>query len=198
MTKGPPTKIKVPGPSQDCRSPFTVLPTLVFLFCSSLRASFDSLKQRKSRLFPILGCRGTGPSGNSRSPLMEMSGFWLGTEAGGGLGGDRDELWGWGWAGPGRGECVTGWGPSSLMPGTSVLTLPPEMENVGSSHIQLALALREELRSLEEFRERQKEQRKKVRRVLGMGPVGDYGGHCNGSGGWALMMEGGAAPQAWG
>lgn len=48
--------------------------------------------------------------------------------------------------------------------------LPPEMENVGSSHIQLALALREELRSLEEFRERQKEQRKKVRRVLGMGP----------------------------
>ena len=73
---------------------------------------------------------------------MEMSGFWLGTEAGGGLGGNRDELWGWGWAGPGRGECVTGWGPSSLMPGTSVLTLPPEMENVGSSHIQLALALR--------------------------------------------------------
>lgn len=48
--------------------------------------------------------------------------------------------------------------------------LPPEMENVGSSHIQLALALREELRSLEEFRERQKEQRKKVRRVLGVGP----------------------------
>lgn len=38
-----------------------------------------------------------------------------------------------------------------------------EMENVGSAHIQLALALREELRSLEEFRERQKEQRKKVR-----------------------------------
>lgn len=47
--------------------------------------------------------------------------------------------------------------------------LPPEMENVGSSHIQLALALREELRSLEEFRERQKEQRKKVRGVLGGG-----------------------------
>lgn len=35
---------------------------------------------------------------------------------------------------------------------------------MGSAHIQLALALREELRSLEEFRERQKEQRKKVRR----------------------------------
>lgn len=34
---------------------------------------------------------------------------------------------------------------------------------MGSAHIQLALALREELRSLEEFRERQKEQRKKVR-----------------------------------
>lgn len=42
---------------------------------------------------------------------------------------------------------------------------PQEMENVGSSHIQLALTLREELRSLEEFRERQKEQRKKVRQV---------------------------------
>ena len=117
MTQGPPAKIKVPGPSQDFRSPFSVLPpTLVFLFCSSLRASFDSLKQRKSRLFPILGCRGTGPSG----------GFWLGTEAGGGLGGDRDELRGWDWAGPGRGECVTGWGPSGLMPRTSVLTLPPQ------------------------------------------------------------------------
>ena len=167
--------------------------TLVFLFCSSLRASFDSLKQRKSRLFPTLGCRGTGPSGNSRSPPMETSGFRLGTEVGG-----RDELWGWGWAGPGRGECVTGWGPSGLMPGTSVLTLPPEMENVGSSHIQLALALREELRSLEEFRERQKEQRKKVRRVLGMGPVGDCSSHCGGSGGWVLMMEGRAAPQARG
>ncbi|KAF4017920.1 hypothetical protein G4228_009568 [Cervus hanglu yarkandensis] len=49
---------------------------------------------------------------------------------------------------------------------TSVLTLPPEMENVGSSHIQLALALREELRSLEEFRERQKEQRKKYEAVM--------------------------------
>ncbi|XDA85903.1 hypothetical protein R6Z07F_015660 [Ovis aries] len=96
---------------------------------NSLRASFDSLKQRKSRLFPTLGCRGTGPSGNSRSPPMETSGFWLGTEAGG-----RDELW--------------------------------EMENVGSSHIQLALALREELRSLEEFRERQKEQRKKYEAVM--------------------------------
>uniref|UniRef100_A0A452RK24 Proline-serine-threonine phosphatase-interacting protein 1 n=1 Tax=Ursus americanus TaxID=9643 RepID=A0A452RK24_URSAM len=44
--------------------------------------------------------------------------------------------------------------------------LPLEMENVGSSHIQLALALREELRSLEEFRERQKEQRKKYEAVM--------------------------------
>lgn len=47
--------------------------------------------------------------------------------------------------------------------GATTRTVPPEMEDVGSSHIQLALALREELRSLEDFRERQKEQRKKVR-----------------------------------
>lgn len=54
--------------------------------------------------------------------------------------------------------------------GDGAHTLPPEMEDVGSSHIQLALALREELRGLEEFRERQKEQRKKVRWVLGCSP----------------------------
>ncbi|XP_037689254.1 proline-serine-threonine phosphatase-interacting protein 1 isoform X2 [Choloepus didactylus] len=41
-----------------------------------------------------------------------------------------------------------------------------QLENVGSSHIQLAQALREELRSLEEFRERQKEQRKKYEAVM--------------------------------
>lgn len=45
------------------------------------------------------------------------------------------------------------------------------MEDVGSSHIQLALTLREELRSLEEFRERQKEQRKKVKRMLWSTPI---------------------------
>lgn len=50
--------------------------------------------------------------------------------------------------------------------------LAPRNGECGSSHIQLALALREEPWSLEEFRERQKEQRKKVRRVLGMGPGG--------------------------
>uniref|UniRef100_A0A8C0REQ3 Proline-serine-threonine phosphatase-interacting protein 1 n=1 Tax=Canis lupus familiaris TaxID=9615 RepID=A0A8C0REQ3_CANLF len=44
--------------------------------------------------------------------------------------------------------------------------LKQQMENVGSSHIQLALALREELRGLEEFRERQKEQRKKYEAVM--------------------------------
>ncbi|KAJ8790248.1 hypothetical protein J1605_021325 [Eschrichtius robustus] len=90
---------------------------------NSLRASFDSLKQRKSRLLATPGCGVTGPSGNTRSP-------------------------------------------TGLTLGTTVLTLPPEMENVGSSHIQLALALREELRSLEEFRERQKEQRRKYEAIM--------------------------------
>ncbi|KAM5243065.1 proline-serine-threonine phosphatase-interacting protein 1 isoform 3-T3 [Hipposideros larvatus] len=45
-------------------------------------------------------------------------------------------------------------------------SLKQQMEDVGSSHIQLALALRDELRSLEEFRERQKEQRKKYEAVM--------------------------------
>lgn len=45
-------------------------------------------------------------------------------------------------------------------------SLKQQMESVGSSHIQLALTLREELRSLEEFRERQKEQRKKYEAVM--------------------------------
>ncbi|XP_004468229.1 proline-serine-threonine phosphatase-interacting protein 1 isoform X1 [Dasypus novemcinctus] len=45
-------------------------------------------------------------------------------------------------------------------------SMKQQLENVGSLHIQLALALREELRSLEEFRERQKEQRKKYEAVM--------------------------------
>ncbi|KAM6149389.1 proline-serine-threonine phosphatase-interacting protein 1 [Erethizon dorsatum] len=45
-------------------------------------------------------------------------------------------------------------------------SLKQQTENVGSAHLQLALALREELRSLEEFRERQKEQRRKYEAIM--------------------------------
>ncbi|XP_036137440.1 proline-serine-threonine phosphatase-interacting protein 1 isoform X2 [Molossus molossus] len=45
-------------------------------------------------------------------------------------------------------------------------SLKQQMEHVGSSHIQLAQALREELHSLEEFRDRQKEQRKKYEAIM--------------------------------
>ncbi|XP_072112687.1 proline-serine-threonine phosphatase-interacting protein 2 isoform X2 [Mobula birostris] len=41
-----------------------------------------------------------------------------------------------------------------------------QMENVGLSHIQLASSLREEIRKLEEFREKQKDQRKKIEHCM--------------------------------
>ncbi|XP_069779878.1 proline-serine-threonine phosphatase-interacting protein 2 [Narcine bancroftii] len=41
-----------------------------------------------------------------------------------------------------------------------------QMENVGLSHIQLASSLREEIRKLEEFREKQKDQRKKIEHCI--------------------------------
>lgn len=122
-----------------------------------------TLKQRKSRLFPTLGLQGDRTFWEQQIPTDgdKVDSGWelrLVAETSCGVGAGLVQ------AGV---ECVTGWGPSSLMPGPVSLPTPRNGECGQLPHPAGPGPARGAAEP-EEFRERQKEQRKKVRRVLGM------------------------------